>query len=416
MFDFFINIKKKYDQIWKNIIQPSRQQYSLQDLGPNTQIINGHIIQRKDLIIKNQKNQNLQCTIYQSLQNTLIKFQPCIIYLHGNQGSRVESTAIINHVMPQFTLVSFDFSGSGKSEGQYVTMGFNESKDLECVISQIKLLIKNIGQIIIWGRSMGAVTAILCETQVDCLILDSGFSDLKQLIQEIALRKMKINKIIFDGIFMLIQNKIKEVLNGVDIFDIKICLKVEKIKCPVLFAYSKNDEFILNYHTKNMFNFCKSLNKKCIEFEGGHNSFRPFQFYQQVISFLNRFIQNKQIFLLKNNQFLLFGYFSSKNNVSNKNLENQNFCFKRQKIFSQTTLQDYSDNKKLNSQISTDQKSSYLNQNKIYLSNNLKDNQNTLNKKSYFQKRINLYIQLQYNFKRNKNLFVKKLKFQLKFF
>jgi hypothetical protein len=31
-------------------------------------------------------------------------------------------------------LLSFDFSGSGISEGEYVTLGMNESADLECLI------------------------------------------------------------------------------------------------------------------------------------------------------------------------------------------------------------------------------------------------------------------------------------------
>ena len=35
-------------------------------------------------------------------------------------------------------LFCFDFSGSGKSEGDYVTLGVNESEDLLSVINFIK--------------------------------------------------------------------------------------------------------------------------------------------------------------------------------------------------------------------------------------------------------------------------------------
>ena len=47
--------------------------------------------------------------------------------------------------------LTFDFTGSGLSEGQYVTLGKNESEDLECIINYIKNTgkVKNIA---LWGR------------------------------------------------------------------------------------------------------------------------------------------------------------------------------------------------------------------------------------------------------------------------
>jgi alpha/beta superfamily hydrolase len=53
----------------------------------------------------------------------------------------------------------FDFSGSGVSEGEYVSLGVFETEDTLCVIKYLKSLgyVNNIG---LWGRSMGAVTSI----------------------------------------------------------------------------------------------------------------------------------------------------------------------------------------------------------------------------------------------------------------
>ena len=50
--------------------------------------------------------------------------------------------------------------GSGYSEGEYITLGIKESWDTLKVIEYLNKNY-NIGNIIIWGRSMGAVTAIL---------------------------------------------------------------------------------------------------------------------------------------------------------------------------------------------------------------------------------------------------------------
>lgn len=57
----------------------------------------------------------------------------------------------------------FDFSGSGMSEGEFVTLGVRESQDLEDVIE----VLYNEGKIRefgLWGRSMGAVTGTVWNT------------------------------------------------------------------------------------------------------------------------------------------------------------------------------------------------------------------------------------------------------------
>jgi alpha/beta superfamily hydrolase len=52
---------------------------------------------------------------------------PCVIYLHGNSSSRTEAINAVNVLLPMdMTVFSFDFSGCGKSEGDWVTLGFKE--------------------------------------------------------------------------------------------------------------------------------------------------------------------------------------------------------------------------------------------------------------------------------------------------
>jgi alpha/beta superfamily hydrolase len=52
---------------------------------------------------------------------------PCVIYLHGNCSSRVEGVQAANVLLPMnITVFAFDFSGCGKSEGEWVTLGYKE--------------------------------------------------------------------------------------------------------------------------------------------------------------------------------------------------------------------------------------------------------------------------------------------------
>jgi hypothetical protein len=52
---------------------------------------------------------------------------PCVIYLHGNCSSRLEGQQAANVLLPMgMTVFTFDFSGCGRSEGDWVTLGFKE--------------------------------------------------------------------------------------------------------------------------------------------------------------------------------------------------------------------------------------------------------------------------------------------------
>ena len=59
-----------------------------------------------------------------------------------------------------FNFCTFDFSGQGNSEAEYVTLGKRETKDLAAVIAYLRKTwkVENIG---LWGRSMGATTAMM---------------------------------------------------------------------------------------------------------------------------------------------------------------------------------------------------------------------------------------------------------------
>jgi alpha/beta superfamily hydrolase len=58
---------------------------------------------------------------------TLKSKLPVIIYCHGNCGNKFDVVPILVNVLSQnFIVVSFDFSGTGNSEGKYLTLGYYE--------------------------------------------------------------------------------------------------------------------------------------------------------------------------------------------------------------------------------------------------------------------------------------------------
>ena len=82
----------------------------------------------------------------------------------------------------------FDFSGSGVSEGDYVSLGVFETEDTLCVIDWLKSSGK-VSHIGLWGRSMGAATALLHgerDPSIAGMILDSAFASLEMLAEEMV--------------------------------------------------------------------------------------------------------------------------------------------------------------------------------------------------------------------------------------
>ena len=88
----------------------------------------------------------------------------------------------------RINLCVLDFAGCGMSEGEYISMGFYESQDVLNLMNYIEINYGKVDEFILWGRSMGAVTALMLanEKRVSTFICDSAFSNFRTLIKEIG--------------------------------------------------------------------------------------------------------------------------------------------------------------------------------------------------------------------------------------
>jgi pimeloyl-ACP methyl ester carboxylesterase len=86
---------------------------------------------------------------------------------------------VVEKFLPlDFSVFAFDFSGSGRSEGEYVSLGFYESEDLRAVVDFLRLS-EMASKIVLWGRSMGAASILRyasTDPNITCVVLDSPFS------------------------------------------------------------------------------------------------------------------------------------------------------------------------------------------------------------------------------------------------
>ena len=108
------------------------------------------------------------------------------------------------------TLFSFDFAGCGKSEGEYISLGWYERDDVEIVVDWLRKS-GRVSTIGLWGRSMGAVTGLMHadrDPSIAGLVLDSPFSNLRTLAEELAKNNSKIPSLVLSGAIAMIRKSI----------------------------------------------------------------------------------------------------------------------------------------------------------------------------------------------------------------
>ena len=82
-----------------------------------------------------------------------------ILYLHGNSSSRYEGFSQLNHLPADVGLACFDFAGCGnRYEEEFISLGKKEAEEVD---KAVRFLKEKNHKVAIWGRSMGAVSALL---------------------------------------------------------------------------------------------------------------------------------------------------------------------------------------------------------------------------------------------------------------
>ena len=285
-----------YDDLWKAIIRPGRDKYQQEELGPFKFEINGKCYKRTDFELINNRGLKLICSFWEPFDEERERINlPCVIYLHGNSSSRCEAYAEVKYLLPKnICLFSFDFCGCGKSEGDYISLGHYEKEDVQCVIEYL-LKSKKVSKIGLWGRSMGAVTAIMYASEhpknISALVLDSGFYSLNILIHELVNSKINLPNFIIEKVLKMVKETIKEKA-GFDLDEIEPQLYAKKCYVPAFFCHGRDDNFVFPHHCKDLYSEYKGFNKQINLVKGNHNSSRPIDLKNKASHFFEQHLKD----------------------------------------------------------------------------------------------------------------------------
>ncbi|XP_042517222.1 uncharacterized protein LOC122091385 [Macadamia integrifolia] len=256
-------------------------------------MLKGQWFQRKDLEITNSRGNVLQCSHYMPVIVPEGKTLPCVIYCHGNSGCRADASEAALILLPSYiTVFALDFSGSGLSEGEHVTLGWNEKDDLKAVVDYLRSD-GNVSCIGLWGRSMGAVTSLIYgaeDPSIAGMVLDSPFSDLVELMMELADRyKFRMPKFTVKFAIQYMRKVIQKRAKF-DIMDLNTIKVAKSCFVPVLLGHAIDDDFILPHHSDQIYEAYVG-DKNIIKFEGDHNSPRPQFYFDSITIFFHNVLQ-----------------------------------------------------------------------------------------------------------------------------
>lgn len=293
--------KVGYQELVNAIIRPPRAQYDVEHLGPEYFEWHERFFQRHDLELVNPRGYKLACSHWMPVghnENDTAP-RPCVIYLHGNSSARIEAVSQLALCLSiGVTLFAFDFSGSGQSEGDWVSLGFWERDDLATVIQHLRAS-GRVATIALWGRSMGAVCALLHGSRdhsIAAMVCDSAFADLTQLAEELVDRArsngLSVPGFIVSIAIRMVRNSVHKQANF-KLEDVSAINQVEKSFVPTLFVAADSDDFIAPHHSRQLHDKYAG-DKNLVLVEGDHNSPRPRFLFDSAAIFLQTYLNVPQ--------------------------------------------------------------------------------------------------------------------------
>lgn len=388
--DFLLNIfRGSYEELWKAIIRPYRDEYNDKDLGPEKFRLNSKYYKRTDLSIRNNRKQLLKCSYWEPYdEEREYSRLPCVIYLHGNSSSRCEVVPNLKYMLPlNITVFSFDFAACGRSEGEYISLGWYEILDVKCVIDYLRST-KKVGPIGLWGRSMGAVTSIMYASRdptIAGIFIDSPFFSLNLLMDELSKEKVALPGFLVKKILIKIQETVKEKA-GFNIDDIDTEKYCKKCFVPAFFCHGKDDTFVRLHHSMDLFKVYPG-EKDILIVEGDHNDIRPNELNEKSAEFFYNALKCRNLKEINN---YYYGYkmnfkewnnpkfqtptgIGKKNNIKNNESNEYINGFFQSKFYSETIpVKNEPENNYA--------KKRFINKNKMEKNNNLKFNNKLKNK------------------------------------
>lgn len=190
---------------------------------------------------------------------------PIEIMMHGYHGNleRDLSGGIFRALNIGHSVLVYDHRGSGRSDGNTLTFGINESRDCRRWIDFVLKEINPDAKIILSGVSMGAATAMITSGYDDLpknivgIVADCGYTSAKDIIKKV-IRDMKLPP---NLLYPFVQLGAR-IYGGFNIDEFSPIEQVKKSKIPTIFVHGDKDLFVPIEMTKANYEACSAEKKE----------------------------------------------------------------------------------------------------------------------------------------------------------
>ncbi|KAL4093130.1 hypothetical protein PRIC1_012117 [Phytophthora ramorum] len=290
-------IKHGYTELVHLIIRPPRTNYSQEDLGPDEFSFAGRAFMREDFTVVNDRKQKLVCSHWRPVTPVVSQpLMPCVVYLHGNSSCRLEALGVLRTCLAAgLTVAAFDTAGCGKSGGEYISLGYYERDDLRDVVTHLRTKM-DVGAVALWGRSMGAATALLHadrDPSIAGIVVDSAFASLEQLVEEVVERGRQEGLTLPGFLVKIVLKFIRSSVKKRAHFDLRRLAPIDHAPVsfvPALFVAAEHDSFIAPHHSDQIY-AAYGGDKNLVKVDGDHNSSRPQFLLDSAAIFLQTALQ-----------------------------------------------------------------------------------------------------------------------------
>lgn len=181
-----------------------------------------------------------------------------LLLCHGIHSIK-EFMFLFIDMMPDYNILMFDFRAHGQSEGDLITVGFNESKDVVSAANFLKKLTCDENKklpLVITGFSMGASSALRAVARYpeicDAIIADSAFRSLNEIVYEsFHVRAKGLPRFPFFYFIKLVFYFVSKI-NTNSVLPLE---DVKQINKPILFIHSVDDSVVPNKNSINLFEY-----------------------------------------------------------------------------------------------------------------------------------------------------------------
>lgn len=212
-----------------------------------------------------------------------------VVIMHGLRSNRLSLVERIKFLQKAgFSVLAFDFQGSGESRGDKLTFGYLESRDATASLKFIKQKLPD-EKIGVMGISMGGAAFLLQKEpqKADALILEMVYPTIQKAIEN------RLNLWLFKGAdnFSFLMTYQIPLRLGISVDELRPLDKIKDINCPIFFIVGENDHHTTLEESRQLFETANQPKELWIVPQAEHidlHKIAPKEYEQRVLAFFEK--------------------------------------------------------------------------------------------------------------------------------